>query len=265
MSVALSKAGDMKILRGTVVLRVLAIAMLLSQAGAWAQAGATVAEQYLLAMANQERAALGLQALAWDGHLATAARRHAERMAAERGIGHQFAGEAELGTRAKAAGARFSLVAENVAMGQSPQQLHTMWMNSEGHRHNLLEPVENAVGISVVRRGGDLYAVEDFSAQVELLSIAEQERRVAEVLRGAGMENVAATADARATCRMETGYAGAVKPWFVMRYLTSNLNELPKELKSQMGHAKYKRAAVGACTAEAGAFSAYSIVVLLYP
>jgi hypothetical protein len=121
------------------------------------------------------------------------------------------------------------------------------------------------MGISVIRHGQSLYAVEDFSEQVDLLGFAEQERRVSEVLRLAGMSDVTATADARTTCRMETGYAGAKKPWFIMRYVTSNLKELPDELKAKLGNPKYKHAAVGACEATTGAFSAYSIAVLLYP
>jgi uncharacterized protein YkwD len=247
----------------------LTAAILLAAAGLSAQTPAhrvpTVAEQYLLAMANQERARVGVQPLMWDAHLAAAALVHAQRMAQEGGISHQFAGEADLQTRASSAGARFSLIAENVAEAPTPQVLHTMWMHSEGHRHNLLEPQENAAGIAVVQRGGQLFAVEDFSATVVELGLSGQEAQVVALLRAAGMAEVGETAEARKTCSMDTGYAGTRRPNFVMRYTTSDLSLLPAQLKAKLADPRTHAAAVGACSASSKNFSSFSIAVLLYP
>jgi hypothetical protein len=225
----------------------------------------TVAEQYLLAMANQERAQLGIQPLMWDAHLAAAALAHAQRMAQQGGISHQFAGEADLQTRVANAGARFSLVAENVAEAPTPQILHTLWMHSEGHRHNLLEPHENAAGIAVVQRDGQLFAVEDFSAAVAEVGFSGQEEQVAALLHASGMADVEATTEARKTCTMSTGYAGKRLPYFVMRYTTSDLSLLPAQLKAKLADRRMHSAAVGACAASGKNFSAFSIAVLLYP
>src|ERR1700748_2742809 len=102
------------------------------------QHGPNVAEQYLLSMANQERTQRGIQPLVWDEHLAAAAQQHAQRMAQAAAISHQFPGEPDLESRLAATGARFHQIAENVAMAGTPQELHTEWMHSEGHRANLL-------------------------------------------------------------------------------------------------------------------------------
>ena len=99
-------------------------------------AAGTVAEQYLLAAANQERAALGLGVLHRDPLLAKAAAQHARAMAAHGTISHQFAGEPELSARGQSAGVRFSVISENVGEAPSAPVIHDMWMHSEGHRAN---------------------------------------------------------------------------------------------------------------------------------
>jgi hypothetical protein len=190
---------------------------------------------------------------------------HAERMAQENAISHQFPGEPALESRAATAGARFSLVAENVAIAPTPQVLHTEWMNSPGHRANLLEPHENAVGIAVVQRNGELFAVEDFSEQVAQAGLNAQEAQVAALLHDAGMADVQATADARKTCAMDTGHAGARRPYFVMRYTTSDLSLLPDALKARLSDKRIHHAEVGACAAASQNFSSFSIAILLYP
>jgi hypothetical protein len=226
----------------------------------------TVAEQYLLAMANQERTQRNIQPLAWDTHLAAAAMQHAQRMAQENAISHQFPNEAPPEGRAATAGARFSLIAENVAIAPTPQELHTAWMHSPGHRANLLEPHENAVGIAVLRRNGELFAVEDFSEQVAQVGFDGQEAQVAALLHGLGMADVKATADARKSCTMDTGHAGTRLPYFVMRYTTSDLSLLPDELKSRLATDKrLHHAEVGACASTSQNFSSFNIAILLYP
>jgi len=229
------------------------------------QRGPTVAEQYLLSMANQERTQRGIQPLVWDAHLAAAAAQHAQRMAQQNAISHQFPGEPDLESRAASAGARFSLIAENVAIAPTPQVLHTSWMNSPGHRANLLEPHENAMGIAVLRSGGQLYAVEDFSEVVASVDLKAQEAQVAAQLRAAGMADVQATADARKSCTMDTGYAGTQRPYFVMRYTTSDLSLLPEQLRSHLKDQRIHHAEVGACAPVSQSFSSFNIAILLYP
>ena len=65
--------------------------------------------------------------------------------------------------RGGAAGAHFRSIAENVAMAPSPQALEQEWMHSTPHRNNILDPHMNAIGVGLVKQGGNYYAVEDFA------------------------------------------------------------------------------------------------------
>lgn len=234
--------------------------------GAAACAAQNVAEQYLLAAANQDRAAHGLGLLKLDGQLATAARQHAYEMAKRKTISHQFPGEQDLASRVGAAGAHFSLVTENVAEAPNSALIHDLWMNSAGHRANLLDPAVDSVGISVVRDGGEYFAVEDFARTVAKLSLDQQESTVAGLLAKSGLALATGGTDARQTCTMETGYAGTRQPWFVMRYTSADIHQLPEELSARLATGKYHKAAVGACvTGKQGPFSSYSVAILLYP
>jgi hypothetical protein len=234
------------------------------------QQSATLAEQYLLAAANQERASRGLGMLHRDQQLARAAAQHAGVMAAHQSISHQFPGEPELTDRGARAGVAFSAISENVAEAPSVIQIHDMWMNSEHHRANLLDPAIDSAGISVVVRGRELYAVEDFAKSVRAVSLEGQESAIASLLAQHGQIAVANDTDsistARETCTMETGFAGSRKPWFVMRFTSDSLTRLPDELTSRLASGKYHEAVVGACTVDRqSAFTSYNFAVLLYP
>ena len=254
----------------------LAAAALALCCGAGMRAGAapdsaTIAEQYLLSAANQERAARGLSTLHRDPRLASAAAGHARTMAEHGTISHQFAGEPELTSRGANAGVPFSVISENVAEAPSVLQIHDMWMNSEHHRENLLDPAVDAVGISVVARGNELYAVEDFARTVRTVSLAAQESAIGSLLAHTSGSitldaNPASTEAARQTCALETGFAGTRKPWFVMRFTSDSLTRLPDELKTRLASGKYRQAAVGACAGtEQSPFTDYTLAVLLYP
>jgi uncharacterized protein YkwD len=164
------------------------------------------AERALFDAANRERAAQGLAQLRWDNALANAAREHAQLMAQRNTLSHQFPGEPALQDRARAAGARFTEIAENVAEGPSADVIHASWMHSPPHRANLLDPELTAVGIAVVGsasrdgagRGGAgmLFAVQDFSQSVASLSLVEQEKQVAATLAARGLQVANFGADA---------------------------------------------------------------------
>lgn len=226
----------------------------------------TVAEQYLFRAANAERAAMGLGEVRWDVALYSAANAHAYEMARRQNISHQYAGEPELAERGKRAGVRFSRISENVAEAPNAVEIHSAWMNSSGHRENLLDPAVTAVGIRVVQRNGELYAVEDFARVVEQLTTEEQERRVAALVENTGGIETLPTLDARRTCEMRTGYAGGRRPYFVMRFTAAELTRLPEQLRERLTSGRFEQAAVGACRAREGApFASYSLAVLLYP
>ena len=234
--------------------------------GGVAAGGQNVSEQYLLVAANQDRAAHGIAPLHLDARLGVAAHVHAVEMVRHGTISHQFPGEADLAARAGRAGARFSTVTENVAEASSSAIIHDLWMQSPGHRANLLDDRVDAIGIAVVQDHGQLYAVEDFARTVEQVTLADQEMRIADLVGATGVAVAPTTPDARKTCAMETGYAGARKPWFVMRYTSPDLKTLPAELTTRLKTGKYHEAEIGACvTGGLGPFTTYSLAVLLYP
>ena len=252
-------------------LAILALALLSTASNLRAQSALdpqnnlTIAEQYLLAAANEARASQGLPPVRLDPVLTEASAFHAREMADHADISHQFNGEPDLAERGANAGAHFSLISENVGEAPTSVIIHDLWMHSPGHRANLLDPNVDSIGIAVVTRDNQLYAVEDFASTVQTLTLNQQEQTVAGIIAQSGMRVAETTDDARQTCTMSTGYAGSRQPWYILRYTAASLNEIPSQLKSRLNSGKYHQAIVGACPATRKTpFTAYSIAVLLY-
>jgi hypothetical protein len=205
---------------------------------------ANVAEQYLQAAADQERSALHLPPLRRDPALAAAAHAHALEMVLHVGISHQFAGEPDLAARGAAEGARFSLISENVGESPSAERMHQAWMHSEGHRHNLLDPNVDSVGIAP-------------------MTLEQQEAAVARVIAADGIAVKESSAAARRVCGDDQ--ASERQAGFVMRYTTAEIEQLPEQLRSRIATGRYATAVVAACqTQESSDFSMYRLAVLLY-
>jgi uncharacterized protein YkwD len=130
---------------------------------AHAQGGANAAEQQLFLSVNRARRNQGLPGLKWNETLAVAARRHAAVMAQRGEAEHGFAGEPALASRATQAGARFVWLSENVALGPRVEAIEAEFFKSPNHRANMLDTDMDSVGVGVVERGGQFFAVEDFS------------------------------------------------------------------------------------------------------
>ncbi len=222
-------------------------------------------EQILVQLANRDRAARGLSPLRWSEALAEAAHLHAVRMVQQNALSHQFPGEPGLEDRASRAGARFSSLAENVALGPSAEGIHQQWMNSPPHRANLLDANLDSVGIAVEDREGTLFAVEDSSLAVGDPSLREQELLVEKQLQSQGVHIQDYTDDARRSCPLDNGYAGSHRPSFVVHYATADLETLPGMLGDRIRTGKYHSAAVGACPSNGKfGFSSFRIVVLMF-
>jgi len=227
------------------------------------------AAEQLLAMANEARAEAGAGQLQWDGALANAARQHCLRMAAEGPISHRYGGEPDLAGRAAQAGARFSLIEENVALAPTPGEIHDGWMHSQGHRANLLNPSVDRVGLAVVASRGVLYAVADYASGVARLTQSQVEAQVAELMRPSGVTILANPAQARAACAVDQGMPtsqGGAQASFVMRWQAADLNHLPPALVSRLATGHYRQAAVGSCALRGAQaeFSGFRLAVLLY-
>ncbi|HEV8047049.1 MAG TPA: CAP domain-containing protein [Terriglobales bacterium] len=139
------------------------VALIFFCGSALAQSTTASAERELLYAVNQERKAHGLPALRSDEALTDAARKHALLMAKEGRVAHQLPGEPALPARARAAGAHFSWLSENVDQGPNAAAIHQSFMKSPLHRANILDNDMDSAGIGVAERQGELFAVEDFS------------------------------------------------------------------------------------------------------
>jgi Cysteine-rich secretory protein family len=229
-----------------------------------ARPAAGTPESILLDAVNHERTAAGLPPYLWDKALAASALAHAKLMAKYETLSHQLPGEAPLERRATLAGARFSVLAENVAEGPSVPVLHTQWMNSPPHRANIMATDMSAIGIAVVPGGKMLFAVEDFSQPVPTLNLEVQELQVISLLSSQGVRMLSDTPDARKTCDLERGWAGD-RPLSVLRYETADLSRLPDDVEQRVLSGKFSSASVGACDAGGPAgFARYRIAILLY-
>jgi uncharacterized protein YkwD len=139
-------------------------------------------ERSLFDLLNQEREKAVLSPLKWNDKLMQSARKHAERMKAIHMLTHQAAGEPALTQRVAATGLRFNASAENVAFASNPEDIHPGWMQSAGHRANILSPKYNAVGIGVLRAGDVYYAVQNFAHVTSADTVAQAEDRLAAAL-----------------------------------------------------------------------------------
>jgi Cysteine-rich secretory protein family len=230
-------------------------------------------EQKLVELTNEARAQGGLKPVVWDAQLAVAARAHAQMMAQQPEISHQYAGEADLATRAGKAGAKFSVIAENIAMGTSPGQIHGAWMVSQAHHDNLMNANVNRVGVSIVPARGALFAVVDFSEGVDSMTDAQVEDAVGKAIAAKGLTLMSDASGARAYCALQdrkTSASLGLNARFLMRWQAPDIAKLPPELEKAIGGGQFKQAAVGACPAhDAGggsgaAFTAYRVGVLLF-
>jgi len=223
------------------------------------------AEQ-LFALANQTRASRGLGSLKWDSALAAGALQHCTLMANMGSISHRYQGEADLTVRASQAGAHFSLIEENVAVGPYVDGIHKGWMNSPGHRENLLNPQIDRVGIAVVERGGSFYAVADYARAVPVLTPSQVEAAVAGMLHARGLSVVSDASQARAYCSSSAQFKGSGARSALIRWESADVTQLPSYLAQHVASGEYRAAAVGSCPAQGadGTFTVYRVAVLLY-
>jgi uncharacterized protein YkwD len=130
-----------------------------SAAVAAAPVGSSAPNAYvhrIVVLVNARRAAAGLRPLAVSPCATRFAAPWSLHMAATGTLVHQSLAPM-LGCPARAAG-------ENIAYGNvSPDQMMTMWMNSPGHRANILNPVFTRIGVGAVRTSsGRWWATQDF-------------------------------------------------------------------------------------------------------
>ena len=131
----------------------------LSAAVAASFAEATVAERRAFEVTNELRSRNGLAPLEWDPELCIIARRHSRNMSDLDFFSHQTPEGLRLRDRARLAGIRYRVIAENIAYNQGFEDPGAFaverWTVSPGHRANLLstEFQSSAVGTFVAADG----------------------------------------------------------------------------------------------------------------
>lgn len=107
-------------------------------------------EQTLLNLINQERSKAGIAALKVDSTLMKVARLKAKDMVDNNYFSHQSPTYGSPFDMMRQFGITFKTAGENIAGNQSIQGAVKAWMNSEGHRKNILNGSFNYTGIGVV-------------------------------------------------------------------------------------------------------------------
>ena len=116
----------------------------------------------MLARVNAARKKAGAPPLRSNSRLYLAAQRHAEDMLARNYFAHGSPEKKTVRERATAADYDWRLIGENIAEGQlSVDEVMETWMNSPGHRKNILQPgfKELGVGLALGRSGGGRHRI----------------------------------------------------------------------------------------------------------
>jgi len=117
----------------------------------------------MLCLVNQERAKHGLHALGLDSTLTRAAQQHSNDQARMHEMSHDGSDGSSPGDRCQRAGFNWNSVAENVAYGYKDETTCMKeWMQSPGHRANILSPKNTMFGSAVAYGGGTPYYTQDF-------------------------------------------------------------------------------------------------------
>jgi RNA polymerase sigma factor (sigma-70 family) len=124
----------------------------------------TVAQ--VVALVNKERAAAGCGPLTENPQLNQAAQGHSDDMAARDFFDHINPDGADPGQRTTAAGYTWSTYGENIAQGQqTPEAVMDSWMNSPGHRANILNCSFKDIGVGIHTGSGGPWWTQNFGAQ----------------------------------------------------------------------------------------------------
>jgi uncharacterized protein YkwD len=123
-------------------------------------------EQAIVDLTNGQRTINGLAPLATNGKLVQAAQIHAGNMARLDQMSHVLSGVAQpdLFSRAQAVGYSFARLGENIAFRYAgAPEVVDGWMNSAGHKANILNPSFNEIGVAIAANSkGELYYAQVF-------------------------------------------------------------------------------------------------------
>jgi uncharacterized protein YkwD len=130
----------------------------------------TPAEIKIFELTNQERKKEDAKALKLNPALSKIARAHSENMARQGKMEHKL-DDKGADDRVREGGYKFSAMAENIAAGDDGAALENImkaWMESKGHRANILEAEYTEIGVGIVRdKKGGLWLTQVFATPLK--------------------------------------------------------------------------------------------------
>jgi uncharacterized protein YkwD len=135
-----------------------------SDSGSGSQSGGGT-EAQVLALVNKERAAGGCSPVTANDRLTRAADDYSDVMASSGVMSHTGPDGSTMTTRVEAAGYQWSTLGENIARGQADAaSVMKSWMNSPGHRANILNCSFKELGVGVHFGDGGPWWTQNFGA-----------------------------------------------------------------------------------------------------
>ena len=126
-------------------------------------------EQMIFNKVNEERAKAGVAPLSYSNTMQKYARIKSEDMGVRKYFSHEDPNGQLITAKMKADGVSYNAWGENIAYlsgysGDSniANQFMTNWMNSSGHRANILSPNFTSIGVGVYKIGNTYYATQEF-------------------------------------------------------------------------------------------------------
>ncbi|HBY8829567.1 TPA: sporulation protein [Clostridioides difficile] len=115
-------------------------------------------------LVNIERAKAGLNPLTLDSSISNVATKKSQDMIDNNYFSHNSQTYGSPFDMLKKFGISYKTAGENIAMGQkTPKEVVNAWMNSEGHRKNIMNPNFSKIGVGVAQKsGGSIYWTQIF-------------------------------------------------------------------------------------------------------
>ena len=115
-------------------------------------------------LVNIERAKAGLNPLTLDSSISNVATKKSQDMIDDNYFSHNSPTYGSPFDMLKKFGISYKTAGENIAMGQkTPKEVVNAWMNSEGHRKNIMNPNFSKIGVGVAQKsGGSIYWTQIF-------------------------------------------------------------------------------------------------------
>jgi len=243
-------------------------------------------ERELVELVNRARLEQGRRPLLTHPALGDIAYKHSLKMAREKKLSHRFPNYKTLPQRMMDAGVFFLQTGENVAFSEGivAEYIHRGFMESTGHRRNILDPSFTHCGIRLARSGDDFYVTQVFAELYTPLPDEETEALLEDYIRSrfpgefnnrvVFIEEIKpyARISSKLYSKSENTLDAFVKSlpdewgkFVLVTMLSPRLEDIKKELDKEIGGKRFGGAAVGITRTRSEKFpgGAYSAAVLL--